>query len=653
MELENSIEENIEEENGTIPLDEQNNVDKNANLTRIGSQFYDKDTLNRITIVRLTQIGLSQMEIRRILNVSKSLVSKWANYDKREHKKKGRPEKFNEEEKNFIYQTSEGKLTVINKTSSRNISSQFFNKFNKTISKSTINNLLLERFGKPYRGVNSILLTEDHMAQRLLFSNEIIEQKIKGSDIIFTDECRVVLYPRVNPKINVIRLNDEDKKNIHSYEVNKKRTFYRPKFEVSLMIAGGITEYGLSNLVFCSGTMNNFSYKQFLLFLKKDMDQIKKEFKLDKDLLFQQDNASCHKSRKSLEAIEVIFGKNKIWWPANSPDLSPIETVWSILKQELMKRKNTCLDELRNNIIDIWSKFPNELCKKIIGEFEKKINLCKEVEGKILGKIKLKAENQKEVSHKEVEPKYDWDSIKREKCFRIVYNDKIISMLQNRFIKTINHLKKEKIKEFKKNNKKTKKIKGVTSHERKKIIDSDLKIINDNYETLIAYIKNIKPLEFISIFLNDDYVNKKYLLNTNLSKNIQINQKIFKKILLESVKVNQNTLDDEVKNKINEIFKSAEINRIKNYLPESVNLQLFPLEKKNNGDEDIASIGTECSFKDTCGLINDLEEKIKKFREENKYTKEEEKKIEIKNEEENEEDSESDSEEKEVSEEFD
>ena len=111
-------------------------------------------------------------------------------------------------------------------------------------------------------------------------------------------------------------------------------------------------------------------------------------------------------------------------------------------------------------------------------------------------------------------------------------------MLQNRFIKTINHLKKEKIKEFKKNNKKTKKIKGVTSQERKKIIDSDLKIINDNYETLIAYIKNIKPLEFISIFLNDDYVNKKYLLNTNLSKNIQINQKIFKKILLESDKVN-------------------------------------------------------------------------------------------------------------------
>ena len=30
------------------------------------------------------------------------------------------------------------------------------------------------------------------------------------------------------------------------------------------MVAGGISKVGLSNLVFCSGTMNNFAYKQFV-----------------------------------------------------------------------------------------------------------------------------------------------------------------------------------------------------------------------------------------------------------------------------------------------------------------------------------------------------------------------------------------------------
>ena len=78
------------------------------------------------------------------------------------------------------------------------------------------------------------------------------------------------------------------------------------------MVDGGITKYGLTNLVFCSGTMNNFSYKQFLLFLKQDMEFIKKKYNLPKPLIFQQDNASCHKSKESLEAIEILFGKDKI-----------------------------------------------------------------------------------------------------------------------------------------------------------------------------------------------------------------------------------------------------------------------------------------------------------------------------------------------------
>ena len=66
--------------------------------------------------------------------------------------------------------------------------SQFSNKFNKIISKSTINNLFQEKFGKSYSGINSILLSEVHIIKILLFSKEIIEQKIKGSNIIFLNE---------------------------------------------------------------------------------------------------------------------------------------------------------------------------------------------------------------------------------------------------------------------------------------------------------------------------------------------------------------------------------------------------------------------------------------------------------------------------------
>ena len=240
---------------------------KKKQIRMIGNKSYDIDELNSITIVRLTKHNISQGEIRKLLNVSKALTSKWSNYEKMKPKKLGRPLKFSEEENDFIFKSAEGKLTILNKSSSRNIAKMFQEKFEKSISKSHINDILLKKYGKPYRAMNSILLTKDHILQRLAFCNEIIENGIDGSQIMFTDECRRVLYSKANPKINIIRLNEDDKKNIHSYEVNKKRTFNSPQFEVNVMVTGGISEFGLSNLVFCSGTMNNFSYKQFLLIL--------------------------------------------------------------------------------------------------------------------------------------------------------------------------------------------------------------------------------------------------------------------------------------------------------------------------------------------------------------------------------------------------
>ena len=69
------------------------------------------------------------------------------------------------------------------------------------------------------------------------------------------------------------------------------------------MIAGDIYKFGLSNLVFCSGTQNNFSYKQFLLMMKDDMEKIKQKNNLEEDLIFQQDNATYHTSNESISSI--------------------------------------------------------------------------------------------------------------------------------------------------------------------------------------------------------------------------------------------------------------------------------------------------------------------------------------------------------------
>ena len=66
--------------------------------------------------------------------------------------------------------------------------------------------------------------------------------------------------------------------------------------------------------------------------------------------------------------------------------MSPIENVWAILKEKLSKRKINNLDELRENILDVWVKFPTSLCEKLCSQFKYKINYINEFGGKRINK---------------------------------------------------------------------------------------------------------------------------------------------------------------------------------------------------------------------------------------------------------------------------
>ena len=71
-------------------------------------------------------------------------------------------------------------------------------------------------------------------------------------------------------------------------------------------------------------------------------------------------------------------------------------------------------------------KIPKWIMQEEHWRIWEEIILCKEAVWKILSKIKLKAEKEKnEINQRIVDQKYDLNSTKKEKCFRIVYNDEI------------------------------------------------------------------------------------------------------------------------------------------------------------------------------------------------------------------------------------
>lgn len=55
------------------------------------------------------------------------------------------------------------------------------------------------------------------------FSSFIQRKKITFEDIYWTDECRIILVPKIDGQINQIRFNKEDSQNLSDSKIEKKK----------------------------------------------------------------------------------------------------------------------------------------------------------------------------------------------------------------------------------------------------------------------------------------------------------------------------------------------------------------------------------------------------------------------------------------------
>jgi len=89
-------------------------------------------------------------------------------------------------------------------------------------------------------------------------------------------------------------------------------------------------EYGVDMLMTFSQSVNTLKFKIFL-------DELRTKYFYE-DICIYMDNLSVHRSKATKErmdelSIAYVFG------PPYSPDFNPIESVFSIAKQELKKRR--------------------------------------------------------------------------------------------------------------------------------------------------------------------------------------------------------------------------------------------------------------------------------------------------------------------------
>ena len=140
----------------------------------------------------------------------------------------------------------------------------------------------------------------------------------------------------------------------------------------NLMVWGCMGLNGVGVLAEVEGRMDA---KQYVDILEENLEKSRKKLKVEKKkAIFQQDNDPKHTSNLA----QKWFKDNKINlmdWPAQSPDLNPIEHLWEYLKEQLRQYETPPygVHELWERVAKKWDEILPEVCQRLIESMPRRI----------------------------------------------------------------------------------------------------------------------------------------------------------------------------------------------------------------------------------------------------------------------------------------
>jgi len=146
-----------------------------------------------------------------------------------------------------------------------------------------------------------------------------------------------------------------------------------------LMVWGCMTSKGVGYLCKIEGKMDQHLYKSIL---EDDLLNTIDFYSLNPhEVIFQHDNDPKHKS-KSVQNWLANQEFDVLSWPAQSPDLNPIEHLWSEVKRRLNKFDSPPkgMLELWERIEKIWNEITPETCQNLINSMTRRV--CEVIKAK-------------------------------------------------------------------------------------------------------------------------------------------------------------------------------------------------------------------------------------------------------------------------------
>ncbi|GFT19982.1 transposable element Tc3 transposase [Trichonephila clavipes] len=146
-----------------------------------------------------------------------------------------------------------------------------------------------------------------------------------------------------------------------------------------ILVWAGISLGGHTDLhVFHGGTVTGLRYRDEIL------DPYVRPYAaaIGNDFILMVDNARPHRAGIVEEYLED-HGLERNEWPARSPDLNPIEHLWDYLGREVaaLNPLSRSLHELKQGLLCVWSSLPIPVSDNLINSMGNRCRQCIQVRG--------------------------------------------------------------------------------------------------------------------------------------------------------------------------------------------------------------------------------------------------------------------------------
>ena len=245
------------------------------------------------------------------------------------------------------------------------------------LSYGVVHRILKKKLGwKPYRPHRTVCLSPAHIHSRLSACNFWVQFPEEWFErIIWTDEKMFVLIQAPH------RQNDRIWAPISPNKVIECKKTSGSK----CMAWTGIIDGKCLPVIWIEGSLNG---EEYLKILQNTLWPSVRASATRKMYWYQQDGAPCHVSSLCLDFLKSKFGDRILsrncenHWPANSPDLSPMDfSFWNQASEHLRSVRPETLDDMKRAVEDFAINLDEVAIRKMCRHARKRALACIEAGG--------------------------------------------------------------------------------------------------------------------------------------------------------------------------------------------------------------------------------------------------------------------------------